>query len=167
MGWLIFCSSCTILILIVVDGDALVYIWVGIHVELQFIGNLVGGGIVLSVTLGQDVVFYGFGDLVGVDGWVVVWTESRNWIINFEVNYLFVVDFYDEDFFWCYTLVALLGDYFWLWLWIMLVVLIELELGWQVHELGGGQYGVEEVGELFDGFIFYAERDDEVGDLCW
>ena len=34
---------------------------------------------------------------------MVVRTEPRNWISNFEPNYLAFVEFYDEDFLWRYT----------------------------------------------------------------
>ena len=118
------------------DGDASVHTRAGIHVELQLTGNPVGGGAAPSATLGQDVALYGPGDLVGVDGRVVVRTEPRNWITNFEANYLPAVDFYDEDFPWRYTPAAPSGDHLRLRPWITLVVLTEEEFA-EANDISG------------------------------
>jgi hypothetical protein len=45
----------------------------------------------------------GPGDIIGIHRDMVVRTEPRNWITNFEPNYLAFVEFYDEDFPWRYT----------------------------------------------------------------
>jgi hypothetical protein len=51
----------------------------------------------------RDVQLYGPGDILGIDARAVIRTEPRNWITNFEPNYLAAIDFYDEDFPWRYT----------------------------------------------------------------
>lgn len=118
------------------DGDTSVRTRAGIHVELQLTGNPVAGGAPLTATFGQDVALYGPGDLIGVDGRVVVRTEPRNWITNFEANYLPAVDFYDEDFPWRYTPAAPSGDHLRLRPWITLVVLTEQEFA-EAQEVSG------------------------------
>ena len=74
-----------------------------IHVELQLTGNPAGGGPQLVQPVGQDIQLYGPGDIIGVDARVIVRTEPRQWVTNFESNYLAACDFYDEDFCWRYT----------------------------------------------------------------
>ncbi|MET0793618.1 MAG: hypothetical protein ABW061_19010, partial [Polyangiaceae bacterium] len=51
----------------------------------------------------RHVRLFGPGDVIGVDRRAIVKTEPRDWITNFEPNYLAHVDFYDEDFPWRYT----------------------------------------------------------------
>ena len=109
------------------DGDTSVHTRAGIRVDLELTGNPVGTGPAPSAPFGQNVALYGPGDLIGVDGRVVVRTEPRNWITNFESNYLPAVDFYDEDFPWRYTPAAPSGDHLRLRPWITLVVLTEQE----------------------------------------
>ena len=46
---------------------------------------------------------YGPGDIVGIERARHRPTEPRDWITNFEPNYLAVIEFYDEDFPWRYT----------------------------------------------------------------
>jgi len=45
----------------------------------------------------------GPGDIIGINRDVVVRTEPRAWVTDFEPNYLAFVDFYDEDFVWRHT----------------------------------------------------------------
>ncbi len=71
------------------------------------------------------VEIYGPGDIVGIDSSAIIKTEPRNWITNFEPNYLPYIDFYDEDFLWRYTPSAATGDR--LKPWLTLVVLKENE----------------------------------------
>ena len=71
--------------------------------ELDLAGNPVGGGAPLTATVAQDIALYGPGDIVGIDARAVIRTEPRDWITNFESNYLAAIDFYDEDFPWRYT----------------------------------------------------------------
>jgi hypothetical protein len=51
----------------------------------------------------RDVQLVGPGDVVGINPQAIVRTEPRNWITDFEPNYLTFVEFYDEDFPWRYT----------------------------------------------------------------
>ncbi len=54
----------------------------------------------------RPVALYGPGDVVGIDHRCIVRTEPRNWITNFEPNYLASIEFYDEDLPWRYTPLA-------------------------------------------------------------
>lgn len=51
----------------------------------------------------NDVQVVGPGDVLGVNPLAIVKSEPRNWITNFEPNYLPYIEFYDEDFPWRYT----------------------------------------------------------------
>lgn len=62
-----------------------------------------GGGTITAPPIRQDVSLYGPGDVVGVDPRAIVRTDPRNWITNFDPNYLPFVEFYDEDFPWRYS----------------------------------------------------------------
>jgi hypothetical protein len=97
------------------------------RVELALSGTPVAGGEALRQELGQDLALYGPGDLVGVDQRAILRTEPRNWITNFESNYLAAIDFYDEDFLWRYTPAAPDGSHLRLRPWLTLVVLAEGE----------------------------------------
>jgi hypothetical protein len=67
----------------------------------------------------------GPGDIIGVNRDMIVRTEPRNWISDFESNYLCFVEFYDEDFAWRYTPAAPAGNR--LRPWLLLLVLKEDE----------------------------------------
>jgi hypothetical protein len=95
------------------------------HVEVQLSGDPLGGGAALTQTIAKDIALYAPGDVVGIDERAVVKTEPRNWITNFESNYLAAIDFYDEDFPWRYTPAAPAGLK--LRPWIALLVLEESE----------------------------------------
>lgn len=75
--------------------------------------------------LNKEIELYGPGDVVGIDPRAIVKTEPRNWVTNFEPNYLPYIDFYDEDFPWRYTPSAPDGDR--LVPWLTLAVLTEEE----------------------------------------
>src|SRR2546423_1055665 len=45
----------------------------------------------------------GPGDVVGINPRAIVKTEPRNWITDFEANYLPYIEFYEEDFPWRFT----------------------------------------------------------------
>jgi hypothetical protein len=109
------------------DGDAAVKTRASIHVALKLLGDPVGGGAKLTQDISQDVALYGPGDIVGIDARSVVRTEPRNWVTNFESNYLPAVDFYDEDFAWRYTPATADGTGLRLRPWIALIVLAEGE----------------------------------------
>ena len=51
----------------------------------------------------QDVQLIGPGDVIGINSRAVVRTEPRNWITDFEPNYLACIEFYGESFLWSYT----------------------------------------------------------------
>ncbi len=53
--------------------------------------------------LSKDVQLVGPGDILGINPRAIVKTEPRNWITDFEPNYLPFIEFYDEDFPWRYT----------------------------------------------------------------
>lgn len=53
--------------------------------------------------LSKDVQLVGPGDVLGINPRAIVKTEPRNWITDFEPNYLSFIEFYDEDFPWRYT----------------------------------------------------------------
>lgn len=73
----------------------------------------------------KQIEVYGPGDIVGIDPKAIIKTEPRNWITNFEPNYLPYIEFYDEDFLWRYTPNAATGER--LVPWLTLLVLSEEE----------------------------------------
>jgi hypothetical protein len=96
-----------------------------IQVDLQLTGNPVTGNTPLTAPVTQAVELYGPGDIIGVDSRVIVRTEPRQFVTNFESNYLAACDFYDEDFCWRYTPAPAQGLK--LLPWIALVVVKESE----------------------------------------
>ena len=109
------------------DGDPSVKVRASIHVDLKLSGDPVGGGAELTNTITQDVALFGPGDIIGIESRAIVRTEPRQWITNFESNFLAAIDFYDEDFAWRYTPAAPDGSGLRLRPWIALVVLSEDE----------------------------------------
>ena len=73
-----------------------------IDVSLQITGERLAGG-TATEAIPKSVQLYGPGDIIGIDGKMIVRTEPRHWITNFETNYVPFVEFYDEDFPWRYT----------------------------------------------------------------
>ncbi len=62
----------------------------------------------LDITVNSEVVFKKFdligpGDILGINPGMIIRSEPRKFISNFEPNYLAFVEFYDEDFIWRYT----------------------------------------------------------------
>ncbi|GAB3945957.1 hypothetical protein GCM10028805_15890 [Spirosoma harenae] len=53
--------------------------------------------------ISKTVSLIGPGDIVGINQQMIVRTEPRNLITDFEPNYLAFIEFYDEDFPWRYT----------------------------------------------------------------
>jgi hypothetical protein len=51
----------------------------------------------------QNIQLYGPQDVVGVNPNMVIRTEPRNWITDFEPNYMSFIEFYEEDFPWRYS----------------------------------------------------------------
>ncbi|NOY15594.1 MAG: hypothetical protein GXP23_01435 [Gammaproteobacteria bacterium] len=89
--------------------------------------NVTGSGLTDpgSESVEKEIEIYGPGDIIGIDPKAIIKTEPRNWITNFEPNYLPHIDFYDEDFPWRYTPSAVVGAR--LTPWLALVVLSEDE----------------------------------------
>lgn len=56
-----------------------------------------------TLAVHKDFSLLGPGDVVGINPDAVVRTEPRDWVTDFEPNYLAFVEFYDEDFLWRYT----------------------------------------------------------------
>jgi hypothetical protein len=98
-----------------------------IDVTLQVTAQQIGGGTVTPPVPSRPVQLYGPGDVIGVDRKAIVRTEPRDWITNFETNYLPFIEFYDEDFPWRYTPAAASSDGKRLRPWLALVVLAEGE----------------------------------------
>ncbi len=97
-----------------------------IPIELTVQGDKVGGGNESRPPIQKDVQIYGPGDIVGIDNKAIVKVEPRNWITNFEPNYLPYIEFYDEDFPWRYSPMLNPTDHRLL-PWLALVVLKEDE----------------------------------------
>lgn len=95
-----------------------------IPVHLELTGEALEGA-PKKADIQRDVQLFGPGDIVGIDQRAIVRLEPRNWITNFEPNYLPAIEFYDEDFPWRYTPAAPAGTR--LHPWLMLVVLKEGE----------------------------------------
>jgi hypothetical protein len=83
------------------DLDPSVLLRATIPVTLQVTGTGLGSTVTAPVT--RTVPLAGPGDIVGVDLRAIVRTEPRDWITNFEPNYVPFIEFYDEDFPWRYT----------------------------------------------------------------
>src|SRR5688572_23294105 len=56
-----------------------------------------------SEPIGKDVEILGPGDVVGINPRAIVKTDPRNWVTDFESNYLPYIEFYEEDFPWRFT----------------------------------------------------------------
>lgn len=61
------------------------------------------GVVVNGQTVNQTVDVLGPQDIIGLNADMVIRTEPRHWITDFEPNYLPFVEFYEEDFLWRYT----------------------------------------------------------------
>jgi len=69
----------------------------------------------------------GPGDIIGINPRAIVKTEPRNFITDFEANYLPYIEFYEEDFPWRFTPAKAAGNNDQLRPWIFLMVLTEEE----------------------------------------
>lgn len=71
----------------------------------------------------------GPGDVVGINPRAIVKTEPRNWVTDFEANYLAYIEFYEEEFPWRFTPARAVGnlDQSRFRPWIFLIVLTEEE----------------------------------------
>lgn len=84
------------------DFDAAVKVRATVNVQLELRGEKLSGGTQAS-PVNRPVALFGPGDIVGIDRRAIVRVEPRDWIANFEPNYLAQIEFYDEDFPWRYT----------------------------------------------------------------
>ncbi len=73
-----------------------------IPVKLKVTGTALEGADLEQEIL-RHVELYGPGDIIGIDKKAIVRNEPRDWITNFESNYMPYVEFYDEDFPWRYS----------------------------------------------------------------
>jgi len=85
------------------DNDPMVHLRASIKVDLKITPTHPDGQPGTAAPVSQTVELYGPGDIVGIDSKAIIKTEPRNWITNFENNFLPYVDFYEEDFPWRYT----------------------------------------------------------------
>lgn len=108
------------------DGDAGVKVRASIPLDVTLAATNLDGTTNTQV-IHRDVNLYGPGDIIGIDSRAVVKVDPRNWITNFEPNYLPYIEFYDEDFPWRYTPAAADSVRSRLRPWITLVVLKETE----------------------------------------
>jgi hypothetical protein len=106
------------------DGDTSVKLRAALALEVTISGAKIDGGSDDEVVK-HDISLFGPGDIVGIDRRAVVKVEPRDWVTNFESNYLPYIDFYDEDFPWRYTPAAANVAKHRLRPWITLVVLEE------------------------------------------
>ncbi|MGZ8722228.1 MAG: hypothetical protein ACXWXH_12255, partial [Aeromicrobium sp.] len=107
------------------DFDDNVKMRAQVEVQLEVRGDKVGGG-TQPVPLNKSVGLFGPGDIVGVDRRAIFRVEPRDWVTNFEPNYLPAIEFYDEDLPWRYTPAAPAGNGR-LRPWLALIVLDETE----------------------------------------
>jgi hypothetical protein len=98
-----------------------------VKIELKIDGEAVAGGPTKSAIAKRDIEIFGAGDIVGIDPRAIIRTDPRDWITNFEPNYLAQIEFYDEDFPWRYSPVAPTAGNLQLTPWITLIVLQEDE----------------------------------------
>ncbi|OQY98593.1 MAG: hypothetical protein B6D35_11650 [Candidatus Brocadia sp. UTAMX2] len=105
------------------DFDNNVKVRASVNVALTLKGEGIGGP--ETETISRNVALYGPGDIIGIETKAIIKTEPRNWITNFEPNYIPSIEFYDEDFPWRYTPAAPNEQLGRLRPWIMLVVLEE------------------------------------------
>ena len=108
------------------DFDAAVKLRAAVTVELDLTGEKLDGG-TDTATVSKPIALFGPGDIVGIEQRAIVRTEPRNWITNFEPNYLPAIEFYDEDFPWRYTPAAPDIGKHRLRPWIALIILAESE----------------------------------------
>jgi hypothetical protein len=109
------------------DLDPAVRTRASVRVELTLAGTSLGGAASIEQTIERNLQLFGPGDIVGIDRRAIVRVEPRDWITNFEPNYLAAIEFHDADFPWRYTPAAPAAMRLTLRPWIMLVVLTEDE----------------------------------------
>ena len=80
-----------------------------------------------DTALSRDFALIGPGDINGVHRTMVVRTEPRNWVTDFEANYLAFIEYYDEDFAWRYTPASPVGNRLRPWLFLLVLKEDEFE----------------------------------------
>ena len=108
------------------DPNPAVSARVDIDVKLTVAAQGLDGG-TTNFDVNRKVQLYGPGDVIGVDGRAIVRTDPRDWITNYEPNYLAAIEFYDETLPWRYTPAAPDAAGARLRPWIMLIVLADDE----------------------------------------
>jgi hypothetical protein len=108
------------------DGDASVKVRASLPLDVTLTATNLDGSANTQV-VHRDISIYGPSEVVGIDSKAVIKVDPRNWITNFEPNYLPYIEFYDEDFPWRYTPAAANFATNRLRPWIALVVLKETE----------------------------------------
>lgn len=73
---------------------------IDVHLTLRATGI---SAAVPDTPVDRAVALFGPGDVLGIERRAIIKTEPRDWITNFEPNYLAHIEFYDEDFPWRYT----------------------------------------------------------------
>jgi hypothetical protein len=117
------------------DGDASVKVRATLPIDLTLTGYEADGG-TLTENVHREVDLVGPGDVLGIEPRAIFKVEPRNWITNFEPNYLPFIEFYDEDFPWRYVPAAPDVPRHRLRPWICLAVLTEEEFVEGVNVLG-------------------------------
>ncbi len=74
-----------------------------VKVNLELTGTNRNDKTTSTTDIKRVVELYGPGDITGIQSRAIVRTEPRDWITNYEPNYLPHIEFYDEDFPWRYT----------------------------------------------------------------
>ena len=95
-----------------------------VQVKLKIKGRALSGSDPESI-VSRKIELYGPGDIIGIDKNAIVKNEPRNWMTNFESNYMPYIEFYDEDFPWRYSPSVVDNDR--LRPWLALVILKESE----------------------------------------
>jgi hypothetical protein len=108
--------------------------------------------------ISKNVEVLGPGDVVGINPRAIVKTEPRNWVTDFESNYLPYIEFYEEDFPWRFTPATAANALTETRLrsWIALVVLKEDEF---VEQKAGGPLPAFELKEGPDPATFFPAPD--------
>lgn len=107
------------------DLDPSVKLRAKIPIRVTVSGTKPDGTALTDQNIDKEIEMYGPGDIVGIDPRAIIKTEPRNFITNFEPNYVPYIDFYEEDFPWRYSPAAPAADR--LRPWLTLVVLKEDE----------------------------------------
>jgi hypothetical protein len=71
--------------------------------DVKLTGQKIDGSGEEEKNIVKTIQLYGPGDIVGIDPRAIVKVEPRNWITNFEPNYMPYIEFYDQDFLWRYS----------------------------------------------------------------